>query len=113
MSDAGMDLARLAEIARDLEGFGKAYEDVIHQAIVAEFNYRKAEAGALLVARGKNAAERQAHAVQSLVNDGWFDARAVAEAKRRAFEGRFRVWQSEISALQTKLKVERVELGVG
>lgn len=110
---AGRDLGRLAAIADELAVFGPAFEQVVHDAIKAEYAYRKAEAGALLVARGKNAAERQADAVMSLVNDGWFDARAVAEAKRRGMEARFRVWESEKSALQTKLKVEVVELGGG
>lgn len=110
---AGQDLQRLEEISRELAQFGREYAQATHKAVQARRNFKKAEAAALLVAHGKSAAERQAAAVEQLVQEGWFDADAVADATRSAMEARFRVLQLEVSALQTKLRVERVELGAG
>lgn len=110
---AGNDLARLDGISRFLAEFGPEFEDATRNRIRAEYDFKKAEAAKLLVAVGPNASAREAWAVDQLVKEGWFDARAVAEATHRAMEARFRVLEAEKSALQTKLKVEIVELGGG
>ena len=110
---AGNDLERLSAIQHFLADFGREFAEATRERVKAEYDFKKAEAAKLLVAVGPNASSREAWAVDQLVKEGWFDARAVAEAKHRAMEARFRVVEAEKSALQTKLKVEIVELGGG
>lgn len=113
MNSAAGDMARLDEIRRELGQFGPEYGEASGEYVRRKYDYKKAEAAALLVATGPNAGAREAMAVQQLVNEGWFDALAVAEAKKEAMDAVFKVLNAEMMAIQSRLKVDKAIMGGG
>lgn len=106
-------MARLDEIRRALGQFGPEYGEANQDYVAKKYAYQKAEAAKLLVAVGPNAAAREAWAISELVSEGWFDALAVAEAKKAAMDAVFRVLNAEMMAIQSRLKVDKAIMGGG